>query len=117
MANPLTIDERFLINIFKKYLQAKLLLHKESATNFDQLQEKQFQYGADNQFEQLINYHHHMQIVETILALMPKKEYFCLVKDFLTNDSEDWWKKYYSYNYYQKLRQTAIKRFLYLFLI
>lgn len=118
MSNSLTLDEKFLINIFKRYLQAKLLLHQESTTDFEQLQEKKFEYGEiDHHFSQLVSYHHHLQVVETILALMPKKEYICLVKDFLTNDSQNWWKKYYSENYYQKLRQNAIKRFLYLFLV
>lgn len=97
MPNSLSADEKFLINIFKKYLQAKLLLHKESTTDFDHLQEKKINYGGiDERFNQLVTYHHHLQVVETILALMPKKEYVCLVKDFLTVDNQDWWKKYYS---------------------
>lgn len=86
MEEPLSFDEKFISNIFKKYTKAKIILQR----NFTNLQEKERYYGRaiiSNNFSasQLSNYYHHLQIVETILSLLPKEEYMCIVRDFLNN--------------------------------
>lgn len=112
MEESFSLDEKFISNIFKKYQQAKILLPKDS------LQEHQVYYGKKQiDFNKLVDYQRHLQIVETILVLMPKAEYRCLVAEFLNDDEKNWWMKHYSQEYYQKLRYKAITRFLYLFLI
>ncbi len=65
----------------------------------------------------LKNYEKHVQIVDTVLALLPKNEYSYIVRTFLVKSNKNWWKKYYHIKEYEKLEKTAIKRFLYLYLI
>lgn len=126
MNEILSNDEKFISNIFNKYLKAKLILSKENSS----LHEQEVLYSsissirasrACSTISQFIDYQQHLQIVDTILALLPKEEYVCLVQDFLTKDTNDvvnnWWTKHYSENTYKKLKYKAISRFLYLFLI
>lgn len=117
MQETLSLDEKFITNIFQKYLKAKVILQKVAKIN--NLQEKAVTYASFiKPDEQLIEYQKYLQLVETILALMSKSEYTCLIKDFLSSDKNKfWWKKYYSQNDYQKLRNKAINHFLYLMLI
>lgn len=118
MQESLSLDEKFIINIFEKYRRAKIILKNENIKNADSLKEAAVTYGQDNpDLKQLIDYQNHLQTVETILALMPKAEYTCLVKEFLNQTNNLWWKKHYSQDSYQKLKHKAITRFLYLFLI
>lgn len=113
MKDPLSIDEQFISNIFKKYQKAKIILQYEA----NSLQEKTIVYGQDTiDSKQLAEYQHYLQVVDTILALLPKTEYNCLVKEFLAVESK-WWQKQYSQATYQKLKTKAITRFLYLFLL
>lgn len=113
MKDPLSIDEQFIGNIFKKYQKGKIILQYEA----NSLQEKTIAYGEDTiDSKQLAEYQHYLRVVDTILALLPKTEYTCLIKEFLAVDS-NWWQKRYSHETYQKLKTKAITRFLYLFLL
>lgn len=116
MKESISFDEKFISNIFEKYLKAKVILQKNDVF----LQEKSEQYGSVRLNPQLVvDYQKHLQIVETILSLLPKAEYDCLSNDFLyiEKSNSNWWKKDYSQMDYQKLKHKAINRFLYLFLI
>lgn len=122
MKDFLTLDEKFIINIFEKYKKAKLILNQENNFNF---QEKEAFYG-ENRSNDLSNYYRHIKIVDTILSLLPQEEYTCIIRDFLNNKDNNkptfnpnkvWWKEYYTEENYQKMRTKSISRFLYLFLI
>lgn len=114
MRNEISIDEKFIINIFNKYATAKLILAKESSTcTSNYLQENARHYGID----QVKNFKKQIQIVDTILALLPKNEYIMIIKTFLFKNNKNWWKKFYQKNEYRKLYNRAINRFLYLYLV
>lgn len=120
METSWSLDEKFISNIFEKYRKAKIILKKENSFS---LQEKETYYGQSKGSTNLDNYYQYVQIVDTILSLLPKEEYTCLIRDFLKSGGKqkakekEWWKKFYSQEKYQKLRIKAINRFLYLFLI
>lgn len=114
MKGSLSFDEKFLTNVFKKYQKIKVILAAER----NSLHEDPVAYGqGEKDIKQLIDYQQYCQTIETILTLLPKAEYTCLVKDFLSVDDKNWWKQHYSQEKYQKLKYKAITRFLYLFLI
>lgn len=118
MQKNLSIDEKFINKIFQKYLKAKLIFQN----NIDSLSESWVSYQENNNFNENEDYLRHLEIVETILALLPKAECTCLINDYLITKETStinniWWKEKYSQNDYQKLRIRAISRFLYLFLI
>lgn len=89
MKDSLSLDEKFISNIFQKYSKAKIILQNEGIKDADALQEKAISYGQDStELSQLIDYQRYLQLIETILALMPKAEYTCLIKEFLAEDAK-----------------------------
>lgn len=114
MKKDISIDEKFIVNIFDKYLSAKVIIQKTNlqSTKYN-LSEKGTSYGGYD----IINFQKHIQIVDTVLALMPKTEYTLIIKTFLMKSNKNWWKKFYQKNEYEKLYKKSINRFLYLYLI
>lgn len=108
-----TNDEQFLINIFQKYHNAKLWFDK---TETAVLHEVTGFYPTLKHETAAKNYQQHCEIVNTILAILPKNEYILIVKQFIKPE-KNWWKQFYTYHDFQKLKHRAIKRFLYLYLV
>ncbi len=118
MKEQISIDKQVITAIFVKYQQAKLILTNNNFKENDVLKEKTVHYANNIKInENLKNYQKHVQVVDTVLALLPKNEYSYIVRTFLVKTNKNWWKKYYHVKEYEKLQKTAIKRFLYLYLI
>lgn len=118
MKEQISIDKQVIAAIFVKYQQAKLILTNNNFKENDVLQEETIHYANNIKInENLKNYQKHVQVVDTVLALLPKNEYSYIIRTFLVKTNKNWWKKYYHIKEYEKLQKTAIKRFLYLYLI
>lgn len=118
MKEQISIDKQVITAIFVKYEQAKLTLANNNFKQNHVLKEKTVHYANKIKINQnLENYEKHVQIVDTVLALLPKNEYSYIIRTFLVKSNKNWWKKYYHIKEYEKLQKTAIKRFLYLYLI
>ncbi|WP_339039059.1 MG284/MPN403 family protein [Spiroplasma endosymbiont of Andrena trimmerana] len=118
MKEQISADKQLIAAIFVKYEQAKLTLANNNFKENYVLKEDSVHYAnkiAIN--KELKNYEKHVQIVDTVLALLPKNEYSYIVRTFLVKSNKNWWKKYYHIKEYEKLEKTTIKRFLYLYLI
>ncbi|WP_425381110.1 MG284/MPN403 family protein [Spiroplasma endosymbiont of Polydrusus pterygomalis] len=118
MKEQIRVDKQVIATIFVKYQQAKLMLANNNFKENDVLQEETVHYVNNIKInENLKNYQKHVQVVDTVLALLPKTEYSYIVRTFLVKTNKNWWKKYYHIKEYEKLQKTAIKHFLYLYLI
>lgn len=118
MKEQLSVDKQVVIAIFVKYQQAKWLLANNDSNHHHLLKEDTVNYGNEIKINKnLKNYEKHIQVVDAVLALLPKNEYSYIVRTFLVKSNKNWWKKYYHIDEYQKLQKIAIKRFLYLYLI
>lgn len=118
MKEQISIDKQVIAAIFVKYQQAKLILANNNFKENDVLKEETVHYANNIKINKnLKNYQKHVQVVDTVLALLPKNEYSYIVRTFLVKTNKNWWKKYYHIKEYEKLQKTVIKRFLYLYLI
>lgn len=118
MKEQISIDKQVIAAIFIKYQQAKLVLVNNDLQENYALKEETVDYANQLKINQdLKNYQKHVQIVDTVLALLPKNEYSYIIRTFVVKSNKNWWKKYYHIKEYEKLQKTAIKRFLYLYLI
>lgn len=118
MEAQISIDKQVIVAIFVKYEQAKLILANNNFKENYVLKEETVHYANKIKInENLKNYQKHVQVVDTVLALLPKNEYSYIVRTFLVKTNKNWWKKHYHIKEYEKLQKTAIKRFLYLYLI
>lgn len=118
MKEQISIDQRVVASIFTKYTQAKKILEINNFNQTDIIQEKSVNYGKEKiKPINLKNYEKHVQIVDTVLALIPKNEYSYIVRTFLSKSNKNWWKNHYHPHEYEKLQKAAINRFLYLYLI
>lgn len=118
MKEQLSVDHQVVEAIFIKYVQAKMVLENNNSQQTAVLEESSVSYANSVIPQQnLQNSQNHVQIVDTVLALLPKNEYSYIIRTFLVKSNQNWWKKHYSARDYKNLRKNAIKRFLYLYLI
>jgi len=118
MKEQLSIDQQVITAVFSKYVQAKRILENSNFMQNGVLKETLVGYAnqqvSPTDFQ---NYQKHVQIVDTVLALLPKNEYSYIIRTFLVKSHKNWWKKHYQQAEFKKLQAVSIKRFLYLYLI
>lgn len=101
--NDLKVEINIIKEVCKKYLEIKEILMDTPKTKMSRDIHKSYK-------KNLIK-------IDTVLILLPKQEYEYIIKTFVTKVRTGWWKEIYKIDEYEKLKNAAIKRFIYLYLI
>ncbi|BET38822.1 hypothetical protein [Spiroplasma ixodetis] len=108
MKEQISADKQLIAAIFVKYEQAKLTLANNNFKENYVLKEDTVHYANKIVINKdLKNYEKHVQIVDTVLALLPKNEYSYIIRTFLVKSNKNWWKKILSYQRIWKIRKNG----------
>lgn len=101
--NELKVEINIIKKICKMYLEIKEILMDTPKTKMSRDIHKSYKKSLTK--------------IDTVLVLLPKQEYEYIVKTFITKVRIGWWKEIYKSDEYEKVKNAAIKRFIYLYLI